>query len=288
LLGTAIQTAYPAGKTDTPVALQLLAHEARDNNASAQLLYGLAYLEGRNGLKVDAKKAVYWLRRSARMGNAYAQLMLGKSFAQGNGVTKDMTHAVKWWHESARKGYPEAQYLLGKAMLQGQGIKKNPTRAIYWLTKAAEQNNKDAQYLLGKMYYKGYAITKDKTIAQTWLSRAAEQGNPDALNLLNILEDSVNFTMKVYKESSTVLINRANNGDAQAQYELGIRYESGAWDVNQDNSKALQWITRAAKNGNRIAMKTLAGIYRHGDLGLPVDLHKAADWDKKATPIHQH
>lgn len=120
-----------ATKVATPHALRVLQHEAEEDDADAQLLYGLAYLEGRNGLEPDAKKAVYWLRRSARLGNAYAQLMLGKAYAEGRGVAKDLNHAVKWWQDSAEKANAEAQFLLGRVLLQGQGIAKDTKKALF-------------------------------------------------------------------------------------------------------------------------------------------------------------
>ncbi len=269
--------------SDTPVALKLLKKEAQDDDPGAQLLYGIAYLNGNDGLKPDAKKAVYWLRRSARMGNAYAQLMLGKAFAEGKGVDQDLNHAIKWWYESANKGNAQAQFLLGKALLQGKPSKQTTNEAISWLEKSSDQNNKDAQYYLGKLYLEGYAIPKNETIAHDWLTRAAELGHSGAIELLTLLKESVDFTLKVYEQSSSELIKRAKDGDSQAEYELGIRYESGAWDVLKDNKKALKWITRAANSGNPIAMDTLADIYRHGDLGLAVDMKKAQFWDKKAA-----
>jgi len=278
-----VTLAWSAGKTDTPVALRFLEREAQDNDAGAQLLYGLAYLEGRDGLQPDAKKAVYWLRRSARMGNAYAQLMLGKAYAEGKGVTEDRNHAVKWWRESAEKDNAEAQFLLGKAFLQGQGIAKSTGKALSWLEKSAEKNNKDAQFLLGKLRLEGKAVTKDETIAQSWLTRAAALGHQDAIYLLTLMKKSVDFTLQLYQESADALKARAEDGDTQAEYELGIRYESGAWDVQQDNVKALKWITKAAEAGNPVAMDTLAHIYRHGDLGIPVDIKKAEAWEKKTA-----
>jgi len=274
-----------AETTDTPVALRFLEREAQDNDAGAQLLYGMAYLNGRDGLKPDAKKAVYWLRRSARRGNAYAQLMLGKAYAEGKGVDKDLNHAVKWWRDSAEKDNAEAQFLLGKAFLQGQGIAKDVDKAITWLEKSAEQNNKDAQFLLGKLRLEGKAVTKDETVAQSWLQRAAALGHQDAIYLLSLMKDSINFTLKLYQESADVLETRAEDGDAQAEYELGLRYESGAWDVTQDNTKALQWITRSAEAGNPVAMNTLAHIYRHGDLGLAVNIKKAEVWENRAALV---
>ncbi len=268
---------------DRPMELKMIAHEALDGDAGAQLLYGLAYLNGRDGLKPDAKKAVYWLRRSARIGNAYAQLTLGNCYAEGKGIEKNPEQAVKWWQKAARKENAKAEYLLGKAYLEGIGVKKDAKQALHWTTLSAEQGNKDAQYLLGKMYYEGQDVPYQKEAAKSWLSRAAEQAHSEAINLLAIISGMLDSTTKTYQQSAEVLIDKAEKGDPQAEYELGLRYESGAWDVNKDNKKALHWITLAANAGNRLAMKTLANIYQHGDLGLPADPDKAAQWENRAS-----
>ncbi len=272
-------------KNDTPVALKLLQHEAEDDDAGAQLLYGLAYLEGRDGLTPDNKKALYWLRRSARAGNAYAQFRLGQLYAEGKGIAKDPAHAVKWWRKAAAKGNSEAEFSLGEALLEGSGVSKDTKKGIAWLERSAQKNNKDAQVALGKLYLEGYAVPRDESRAQNWLARAVDLGSSKAVKLYSMLKKSVDFTLKVYQESSEVLKRRARDGDAKAQYELGIRYESGAWDVEQDNAAALQWISKAAKNGNRVAMLTLADIYQHGDLGVDVDPGKARYWEDKAAAI---
>ena len=270
---------------DRPVELKMIEHEALDGDDGAQLLYGLAYLKGRDGLKPDPEKAVYWIRRSARIGNGYAQLVLGNCYAAGQGVVKDPEQAVLWWRKAGKNENPQAQYLLGKAYLEGIGTAKDPARALGWLTKSAEQGNKDAQYLLGKMYYEGYSVEPDEETAKGWLSRAAQQAHSGAINLLAVINGLVDVTTKVYQQSADVLLAKARQGDPQAEYELGIRYESGVWDVEQDNKKALAWITKAANAGNRIAMKTLADSYRHGDLGLDANPAKAAEWDKRASAV---
>lgn len=268
---------------DQPIELKMIAQEAVDGDDGAQLLYGLAYLEGRYNLKPDAVKAVYWLRRSARAENAYAQMILGNCYAEGQGVEKNPEQAVKWWRRSGEKGNDKAQYLLGKAYLDGSGINKDTKQAIEWITLSAEQGNKDAQYLLGKIYYEGHHVATDKEAAKSWLSRAASQAHTGAINLLGIINTVIDSSTIVYQQSSEVLQNKAEQGDPQAEYELGLRYESGAWDVNKDNKKALLWITKSANDGNPVAMKTLADIYQHGDLGLAIDSKKAAEWQKKAA-----
>lgn len=265
-----------------PQELKMIAHEAVEGDSNAQLLYGLAYLEGRYNILVDSKKAAYWLRRAARDGQPYAELVLGRMYADGNGVEKDPEHAVFWWRKAAQSGLPAAQYRLGKARLEGVGVDKNPARAMHWLSKAAENGNHDAQFLLGKMYYDGYAVAQDDELARDWLSRAAAAGHSDAINLLAVVNNVLKYTTMVYQQSADVLRRRAEARDPQAQYELGLRYESGAWDVIKDEQKALYWLKQAAENGNRHAMGALAHIYARGQLGVTADPQQAAAWAEKA------
>lgn len=271
------------GQADTSSEeLHMIAQQATQGDPDAQLLYGLAYLEGRYQLKSDPAKAAYWLLRAAREKQAYAEMEVGKLYMEGKGVTKDPEQAVYWWRKAANQDLPEAQYRLGKAYLEGMGVAKNPAKAVHWLTKAAENGNHDAEYELGKMYHEGYAVAQDKVLAQDWLSRAARSGHTKSINYLAVLKNLFKFTTLDYQQSAEVLIKKAQDGDPQAQYELGLRYESGAWDVNKDDKKALYWLTKAAHNGNHHAMAALAHIYELGQLGIEKDPKQADYWSKQS------
>lgn len=273
----------PVSADDNQIELTMIRHEAVDGDANSQLLYGLAYLEGRDKLTPDANKASYWLRRSARGGNAYAMLTLGSLYADGRGFEKDQKQAVRWWKKAAKKGNPRAQYLLGKSLLDGNGIDQDTQQAIDWLEKSARQGDSDAQYQLGNLLHEGNVVAHDDEAARNWLERAAAQAHRGAIKLLAAINNVAKSSMPLYPQSAEDLIEEAQQGNPQAEYELGLRYESGAWDVLQDNDKALMWITRAANSGNKTAMKTLADIYQNGDLGLAADPVKAVEWEKKAS-----
>lgn len=266
----------------SPAELKLIAQQAQAQDPNAQLLYGLAFLEGRYALQPDAAKAVYWLRRAAREDQSYAQLLLGKLYAEGKGVAEDPQHAVYWWNKAANADQAEAQYRLGKAWLDGFGVEPNSTRALHWLNLAAGNGSHDAEYLLGKMYQQGYRVAQDTDLAQSWLSRAADSGHSGALSLLAALDQVIDFTTQVYQQSAEVLQQKANAGDPHAQYELGLRYESGAYDVNRDDQQALHWLTLAADNGNIHAMAALAHIYARGELGVEPKPELAEQWRKRA------
>jgi len=171
---------------------------------------------------------------------------------------------------------------MGKARLEGTGVAKNPTRAVHWLTSAAHHGNDDARYLLGKMYYQGYAVAQDKELGIDWLTRAAEHGHTGALNFLRGVNAAVKLTTMVHSQGADELKARAKAGDPHAQYELGLRYESGAYDVLKDDAQALYWLGKAAENGNRQAMQTLVHVYANGELGQKADPAKAAQWRERA------
>ncbi len=265
-----------------PGELEMIRHQAGQGDPNAQLLYGLSYLEGRYHSKPNSRIAAYWLLRAARDGQNYAALEMGKLFAHGNGVIKDPVQAVYWWTKAAEGGIPEAQYQLGKAYHDGFGVDNNPKKSIHWMTLSAEHGNHKAEYELGKMYHEGYATAKDKILAQDWLSRAARSGNSAAINFLAVINKVLKYTTLVYQQSAGILEEKAVHGDSGAQYELGLRYESGAWDVNKNDKKAIHWLTEAANNGNLNAMSSLVDIYTRGDLGMKKRPDLVSYWIKQA------
>ena len=70
------------------------------------------------------------------------------------------------------------------------------------------------------------------------------------------------------------LKKRAEQGDVQAQYELGYAYLSGE-GILQDYTKAAEWYRKAAEQGYADAQCELGKIYSKGD-GIPQDYVKAA------------
>jgi len=68
----------------------------------------------------------------------------------------------------------------------------------------------------------------------------------------------------------------ADRGDAEAQWQLGVRYHTGE-DVAHDDAQAMQWFQRAAEQGHVTAQATLGAYYWAGR-GVPEDLSKAYFW----------
>jgi putative methionine-R-sulfoxide reductase with GAF domain len=75
----------------------------------------------------------------------------------------------------------------------------------------------------------------------------------------------------------------AEQGDAEAQWDMGFRYHNGQ-GVPQDDAQAVRWFQRAADQGHVNAQATLGAYYWAGR-GVPKDLSQAYFWS--AVALHQ-
>ena len=68
----------------------------------------------------------------------------------------------------------------------------------------------------------------------------------------------------------------ADQGDAEAQWQMGVRYHNGE-DVPQDDVQAMQWFLRAAEQGH-VAAQSALGAYYWAARGVREDLSKSYFW----------
>lgn len=60
----------------------------------------------------DEKTSKEYLLKAAEQGHSGAQCVLGVCYANGEGVSKDMSEAVKWWRKAAEQGDEDAKKAL--------------------------------------------------------------------------------------------------------------------------------------------------------------------------------
>lgn len=80
----------------------------------------------------------------------------------------------------------------------------------------------------------------------------------------------------VLSAPSTELINQANQGDPDAQYQLALAYQENANNA-QNSQDAFYWLHQAANNDNKLAMLPLAQAYFNGT-GTEVDTSQGLYW----------
>jgi len=77
------------------------------------------------------------------------------------------------------------------------------------------------------------------------------------------------------------LREKAEAGDAESQFNLGIDYDNG-YGVEKDAAEAVKWYRKAADQGDALAQYSLGGCYREG-YGVGKDEAEATKWFRKAA-----
>ena len=85
----------------------------------------------------------------------------------------------------------------------------------------------------------------------------------------------------VTPEEFLLIKDSAEQGDADAQCGLGIKYASGN-GVPEDDAEAAKWYRKAAEQGQAEAQVNLGSMYANG-YGVPKDDTEAVKWYRKAA-----
>lgn len=102
------------------------------------------------------------------------------------------------------------------------------------------------------------------TNPNTDLIKKAEQGDAEAqLAYGRLLKTSGNGVDQDWTKAVEMLERSAKNGNADAQWELGLMYEY-ANHVVQDQARALELYRNSADAGNPIGLYLVAHCYQHG------------------------
>ena len=79
-----------------------------------------------------------------------------------------------------------------------------------------------------------------------------------------------------YAKALRLIRPLANDGDASAQFNLGLMYLTGQ-GVQQDSAAAALWFRKAAEQGYALAQSNLGTLYLYGR-GVPQDYVRAYMW----------
>ncbi len=229
-------------------------------NAPAQSNLAIMYFEG-NAVAQDLRKAEQLMQQAAAQGLPDAQNHLARFYMEGHaqgGI--NFKEAVKWYRLAARQGHADAQMAMGMAYHFGDGVEAKDSKQGYqWLLIA------------------GGSLARNLAEARRHPNRVAR------LEFLRILEDRLEqnkrrvaaaLTGKEIEEAGEMarkfvpinlyrpgqsaptdakaLAAKANRGDAEAQYQLGLLHLKGI-DGPANLVEAYKWFTLAKENGHATA-----------------------------------
>ncbi|MDO5464405.1 MAG: ankyrin repeat domain-containing protein, partial [Akkermansia sp.] len=147
---------------------------------------------------------------------------------------------------------------------------------------AERKRQAKADYSMGCNYYfgnNGYSVDYGKAVE--YFRKAAEQGQADAQNNLGVCYESGRGVTKDYQEAVRWYRKAAEQGQADAQNNLGGCYANGR-GVTQDYNEAVRWYRKAAEQGYAGAQNDLGWCYENGR-GVTQDYQEAVRWYRKAA-----
>lgn len=277
----ACEMAQPPGKFDCNMDLPFLLKEAGRGDKEAQFRLGQMYSKG-TGAPKNETEAVKWYRKAAEQNQLDAMHNLAKLYSAGQGVPKNEVEAFRLENKAAEKGHVYAQNGLGLHYLEGRGVSHDSKEAIKWLKKAADQGLSDAQSNLGKLYLVGDSVRIDYAEAFRWYQKAAVTGGAEAqFNLCSMYRNG----QGVKKNMQTAYqwcCKSADNGNLQAQVAAGIFAYGTFPEITPDHKKAIYWWSQAANKGYADAQFLLGMAYDSGK-AVPKNPVEARRWYELAA-----
>lgn len=153
----------------------------------------------------------------------------------------NLIEGMQLLHKSAQKGYAPAQVTLAFILDQSEQNRE----AFHWYQQAADQNDARGLFGLGTMYAKGEGVEKNTRKAGKLIEKSA----------------------------------RMDHIPAMLEYANALEFGRLGFETNQP--EAAIWYLKAAEAGDHDSMRRMRDAYLNGQLGLPIDLVKSAEWDRK-------
>ena len=234
---------------------------AAEANPDAQYLHGLFLYTGEGGTAVDERTAQEMFALAASAGYRPADIVRQEIERNDSGteselialrlrgeqrdtdacaklfdiydnglqsVKKDHAEAIRWYTVCAENDDVDAQNTIGFMYLMGKGVRKDRDKAVRWLRAAADNGCAQAMYRIGKMYDEGLCDTEpDLKSAMSWYQKAADADDPDAEFALGCIYSMPRTRYSDDREAARMFGRAAENGHAEAQYQIGMMYAYG-------------------------------------------------------------
>lgn len=294
---------------DSALAYYLTAHQNGSGAAS--------YVLGQALINEEAYPTAFeFFYTGTQRGDINSAMALAACLQNGVGIEEpDPKAAYKLYEEIISKSKdPRAYGALGLACLQGNGCPEDENLGKAYLDTAVSLGHDPSMFYLGACYLSGMGCRADTAMAISWMEKAADNENIRAINALgDIYREQGEFKNAVlyyekavtlgslegycnlgycYQEGLGVVLNSAKAYElykfaADHEYNRGYRmvancHTNGIY-VERSMAEALNWLTKAANNGDVLAMYYCGSILEEGEEGVPADTKKAREWYKKAA-----
>lgn len=229
--------------------------------------------------KKEWEKAYLNFQLSALSGSVDGKNMLAYCYATGMGVARNYRESFELFRETAEAGNEEGAFNLAVAYELGHGTKRDMEKAFHWYKLSAEKDDSSAMYELAHCYLAGTGTSKNFDQTLFWIKKAVAANNPDAVNFLGSYFQGKGDDKKAF----SLFQKAAKEGNADAQYNLGICYYEGK-GTQKSLASAIEWLNKSAEQENISALMKLAELYANG-IGGEKNKSQAARLRQKANEL---
>ena len=256
--------------------LKLESKDQADDNLYYKL--GSMFKKGL-GTDIDMDRAIDYFKRSAEMNNKNGLYEYGKELLLGEHIPQDKEKAVKLLEKAIKLENINAKRFLALELISGEHLDQDIDKGLAMLTECADSGDTCACYKLGKIYFKGEIVLQDLDKAEKYLLLAEDnEFTQYALGKLYLQKEKYDVQKAVdYFEKSA-------DKNMWSSYQLGRLYLFGSEGLEKDKTKAVEWLTKSANDGNEYAQNMLNNIddfenmlLRNTVMGLFVNLSRCIE-----------
>lgn len=154
------------------------------------------------------------------------------------------------------------------------------TAAAIWRP-LAEQGNPAAEVGMGKLYDSGSGVPKDPAQATVWFQRAADQGFAEGECTLGLrYVEGLRVQLRDVSQGLALMSRAVDHGSGSCAESIGELYRNGLFGVPKDTVQAAAWHRRGAEMGDTLAEGRVGIDYQFG-IGVKQDSAQAAYWYRK-------
>lgn len=254
---------------ELPKAIEMYQKAAEKGNPDALRSIGDIFKEGWN-VPQDLGEAMKWYKKASDSGDGWATYNVADMYENGIEVPEDDDEALRLYKLSREQGHGNAIFKLQEwgldknGNITGRGRSeykkgmrareaKETEEAIKWLKLAAEQDHYLAMMNLGYIYSAFSGPYSDIDEAIRWVTKASEYGYITAMTWM------------------------------ARQYEQQVRRETDEKAITELEKKIAMWYKKAAENGDKGSMKSLAKMYISDNKAFEGNFDEGLEWLKKAT-----
>lgn len=207
------------------------------------------------GTDSDVTKAIEYFRRSAEMNNKNGLFEYGKALLIGEHIPQDTDSALKILEKAVKLKNSNAKRFLALEYISGEHLEQDIEKGIALLTECADSGDVIACYRLGIIYLQGEIVPQNLDKAEKYLLLAADNEYTQyALAKLYLQKEKYDILKAVD------CFEKSADKNMWSSYQLGRLYLFGAEGLEKDKTKAVEWLTKSANDGNEYAQAILDNI----------------------------